>query len=152
MAGVLKFTDEELKEALIRANGKPVKAAELLDADYTTVYVRVRANPELQAVQKAARAKTFNECNDMLIFLGKTGFIQRSVIGEDGKVTAKVELVPVDERTRIDTLHRLANTFKADDGIVDEVNVNANVTATGSISIDKWLERNSEADKEPETE
>lgn len=151
MAGVPTFTDEQLKQALIKANGKPVEAAKILGVEYITVYVRVRANPELQAVQKASRARKFNEYTDILDFLAKTGHIQRSVVGDDGKVTSQIELVPVDERTRIDTIHRLANTFKADDGIVDEVKVEANVTASGSISIDKWLEKNNEAKEEAET-
>ena len=142
MAGIPTFTNEELKKALIKTGGKPVKAAEMLGVEYFTVWTRIRNNPELLEVQKSARAKKFNEYTDILDLVAKTGYIQRSVIDENGKVTAKVELVPVDERTRIDTVNRLATMYKADEGIADEVNVNIN--GKGSINVAKWLELNNE--------
>ena len=49
MGMVDTYSDEQLEEALIKTNGQPSKAAELLSVSYQSVYKRIRRNPELFA-------------------------------------------------------------------------------------------------------
>lgn len=141
----LKFTDEELREALIRCNGQPTKAAELLEVDYSTVYLRVRKNPELLEVQKASRAKTFNDLNNVALGIALAGVISEPVTDDDGNVVEKeFKRSMVDYRTRVGVIQNLMSLFKGDEGIKDEVEI----THSGSVPIETWLERNTKDDKD----
>ena len=133
-----KYTDEELKQALIKANGQPTKAAEMLGVDYSGVYRRIRKNPELEMVQKAYRARTFNDVSNLVSVIAIMGVIREPLTDEDGTVIPnKFREVPVDYRTRMTAMQTVLSTFKTDDGIKEEVSVQ------GSIDIAQWLKSNS---------
>lgn len=132
-----KYTDEELKQALIKANGQPTKAAEILGVTYPSVYGRIRKNPELEMVQKAYRARTFNDVSNLVSVIAIMGVIREPLIDEDGTVIPnKFREVPVDYRTRMTAMQTVLSTFKTDDGIKEEVSVQ------GSIDIAQWLKNN----------
>ncbi len=135
-----KYTDEELKKALIKANGQPTKAAEMLGVDYSGVYRRIRKNPELEMVQKAYRARTFNDVSNLVSVIAIMGVIREPLTDEDGTVIPnQFREVPVDYRTRMTAMQTVLSTFKTDDGIRDEVAVQ------GSIDIAQWLKSNSKS-------
>lgn len=135
-----KYTDEELKQALIKANGQPTKAAEMLGVDYSGVYRRIRKNPELEIVQKAYRARTFNDVSNLVSVIAIMGVIREPLTDEDGTVIPnQFREVPVDYRTRMTAMQTVLSTFKTDDGIKDEVAVQ------GSIDIAQWLKSNSKS-------
>jgi len=135
-----KYTDEELKKALIKANGQPTKAAEMLGVDYSGVYRRIRKNPELEMVQKAYRARTFNDVSNLVSVIAIMGVIREPLTDEDGTVIPnKFREVPVDYRTRMTAMQTVLSTFKTDDGIREEVAVQ------GSIDIAQWLKSNSKS-------
>jgi len=135
-----KYTDEELKKALIKANGQPTKAAEMLGVDYSGVYRRIRKNPELEMVQKAYRARTFNDVSNLVSVIAIMGVIREPLTDEDGTVIPnKFREVPVDYKTRMTAMQTVLSTFKTDDGIKDEVAVQ------GSIDIAQWLKSNSKS-------
>lgn len=135
-----KYTDEELKQALIKANGQPTKAAEMLGVDYSGVYRRIRKNPELEMVQKAYRARTFNDVSNLVSVIAIMGVIREPLTDEDGTVIPnKFREVPVDYKTRMTAMQTVLSTFKTDDGIKDEVSVQ------GSIDIAQWLKSNSKS-------
>ena len=135
-----KYTDEELKQALIKANGQPTKAAEMLGVDYSGVYRRIRKNPELEMVQKAYRARTFNDVSNLVSVIAIMGVIREPITDEDGTVIPnQFREVPVDYRTRMTAMQTVLSTFKTDDGIKDEVAVQ------GSIDIAQWLKSNSKS-------
>lgn len=135
-----KYTDEELKQALIKANGQPTKAAEMLGVDYSGVYRRIRKNPELEMVQKAYRARTFNDVSNLVSVIAIMGVIREPLTDEDGTVIPnQFREVPVDYRTRMTAMQTVLSTFKTDDGIKEEVAVQ------GSIDIAQWLKSNSKS-------
>lgn len=135
-----KYTDEELKQALIKANGQPTKAAEMLGVDYSGVYRRIRKNPELEMVQKAYRARTFNDVSNLVSVIAIMGVIREPLTDEEGTVIPnQFREVPVDYRTRMTAMQTVLSTFKTDDGIKDEVAVQ------GSIDIAQWLKSNSKS-------
>ena len=132
-----KYTDEELKQALIKANGQPTKAAEILGVTYPSVYGRIRKNPELEMVQKAYRARTFNDVSNLVSFIAIMGGIREPLTDEEGTVIPnQFREVPVDYRTRMTAMQTVLSTFKTDDGIKEEVSVQ------GSIDIAQWLKNN----------
>ena len=132
-----KYTDEELKQALIKANGQPTKAAEMLGVDYSGVYRRIRKNPELEMVQKAYRARTFNDVSNLVSVVAIMGVIREPLTDEEGTVIPnQFREVPVDYRTRMTAMQTVLSTFKTDDGIKEEVSVQ------GSIDIAQWLKNN----------
>lgn len=135
-----KYTDEELKQALIKANGQPTKAAEMLGVDYSGVYRRIRKNPELEMVQKAYRARTFNDVSNLVSVIAIMGVIREPLTDEEGTVIPnQFREVPVDYKTRMTAMQTVLSTFKTDDGIKDEVAVQ------GSIDIAQWLKSNSKS-------
>lgn len=135
-----KYTDEELKQALIKSNGQPTKAAEMLGVDYSGVYRRIRKNPELEMVQKAYRARTFNDVSNLVSVIAIMGVIREPLTDEEGTVIPnQFREVPVDYRTRMTAMQTVLSTFKTDDGIRDEVAVQ------GSIDIAQWLKSNSKS-------
>ena len=132
-----KYTDEELKQALIKANGQPTKAAEILGVTYPSVYGRIRKNPELEMVQKAYRARTFNDVSNLVSVIAIMGVIREPITDEEGTVIPnQFREVPVDYRTRMTAMQTVLSTFKTDDGIKEEVSVQ------GSIDIAQWLKNN----------
>ena len=136
-----KYTDEELKQALIKANGQPTKAAEILGVTYPSVYGRIRKNPELEMVQKAYRARTFNDVSNLVSVIAIMGVIREPLTDEDGTVIPnQFREVPVDYRTRMIAMQTVLSTFKTDDGIKEEVSVQ------GSIDIAQWLKNNKNND------
>ncbi len=135
-----KYTDEELKQALIKANGQPTKAAEILGVTYPSVYGRIRKNPELEIVQKAYRARTFNDVSNLVSVIAIMGVIREPLTDEDGTVIPnKFREVPVDYKTRMTAMQTVLSTFKTDDGIKEEVSVQ------GSIDIAQWLKSNNKS-------
>ena len=135
-----KYTDEELKQALIKANGQPTKAAEMLGVDYSGVYRSIRKNPELEIVQKAYRARTFNDVSNLVSVIAIMGVIREPLTDEEGTVIPnQFREVPVDYKTRMTAMQTVLSTFKTDDGIKDEVSVQ------GSIDIAQWLKSNSKS-------
>ena len=136
-----KYTDEELKQALIKANGQPTKAAEILGVTYPSVYGRIRKNPELEMVQKAYRARTFNDVSNLVSVIAIMGVIREPLTDEEGTVIPnQFREVPVDYRTRMTAMQTVLSTFKTDDGIKEEVSVQ------GSIDIAQWLKNNKNND------
>ena len=135
-----KYTDEELKQALIKANGQPTKAAEILGVTYPSVYGRIRKNPELEIVQKAYRARTFNDVSNLVSVIAIMGVIREPLTDEEGTVIPnQFREVPVDYKTRMTAMQTVLSTFKTDEGIKEEVSVQ------GSIDIDQWLKSNSKS-------
>ena len=135
-----KYTDEELKQALIKANGQPTKAAEILGVTYPSVYGRIRKNPELEIVQKAYRARTFNDVSNMVSVIAIMGVIREPLTDEEGTVIPnQFREVPVDYKTRMTAMQTVLSTFKTDEGIKEEVSVQ------GSIDIAQWLKNNSKS-------
>ncbi|ATA79315.1 hypothetical protein CGC59_06320 [Capnocytophaga sputigena] len=135
-----KYTDEELKQALIKANGQPTKAAEILGVTYPSVYGRIRKNPELEIVQKAYRARTFNDVSNLVSAIAIIGVIREPLTDEDGTVIPnQFREVPVDYKTRMTAMQTVLSTFKTDEGIKEEVSVQ------GSIDIAQWLKSNSKS-------
>ncbi|WP_311327568.1 hypothetical protein [Capnocytophaga sputigena] len=135
-----KYTDEELKQALIKANGQPTKAAEILGVTYPSVYGRIRKNPELEIVQKAYRARTFNDVSNLVSVIAIMGVIREPLTDEEGTVIPnQFREVPVDYKTRMTAMQTVLSTFKTDEGIKEEVSVQ------GSIDIAQWLKSNSKS-------
>lgn len=120
--GNLTYTDEELKNALIEANGQPTKAAEILGVSYVSVYGRIRKNPELLEVQKAYRARTFNSVSNVALTTFLTGIMTEPETDEEGNIIeGKFKKIKVDHRTRLSLVPNLMATFKADEGIKEEI-------------------------------
>ena len=135
-----KYTDEELKQALIKANGQPTKAAEILGVTYPSVYGRIRKNPELEIVQKAYRARTFNDVSNLVSAIAIIGVIREPLTDEEGTVIPnQFREVVVDQKTRMTAMQTVLSTFKTDEGIKEEVSVQ------GSIDIAQWLKANSKS-------
>lgn len=135
-----KYTDEELKQALIKANGQPTKAAEILGVTYPSVYGRIRKNPELEIVQKAYRARTFNDVSNLVSAIAIIGVIREPLTDEEGTVIPnQFREVPVDYKTRMTAMQTVLSTFKTDEGIKEEVSVQ------GNIDIAQWLKSNSKS-------
>ena len=135
-----KYTDEELKQALIKANGQPTKAAEILGVTYPSVYGRIRKNPELEIVQKAYRARTFNDVSNLVSVIAIMGVIREPLTDEEGTVIPnQFREVPVDYKTQMTAMQTVLSTFKTDEGIKEEVSVQ------GSIDIAQWLKSNSKS-------
>lgn len=119
-----EYTDEELKKALIEANGQPTKAAEMLGVSYVSVYGRIRKNPELLEIQKAYRAKIFNDVSNTMVFMAMAGIIKEPVTDESGNVIkGEFREVAVDYRTRLSAMQSVMSTFKSDEGITDKLDI-----------------------------
>lgn len=125
-----KYTDEELKNALIEANGQPTKAAEILGVTYVSVYGRIRKNPELYEVQKAYRARTFQSVSNLALSTFLTGVITEPETDEEGNIIdGKTKKVKVPLVNRLALIPNLMQTFKSDEGIKEEINI-----TTGSVT------------------
>ncbi|MCT4143002.1 hypothetical protein HZP35_14130 [Elizabethkingia anophelis] len=127
MANVDSYTDDELKEALIKSNGQPTVAAKMLDVTYISVYGRIRRNPDLLDIQKSARQKTFQDLHNFQIGAVLGGTMKTPEFDEEGSVKKDEEgkVVYYDAvvgvNTRMEYASRLMTLFKSDEGIKDEM-------------------------------
>lgn len=132
-----EITDEMIKKALIETSGQPVKAAEMLGADYSYIYRRIRQNPELYEIQKAYRSRTFQTVANMSVNALIYGIMQEPETDEEGNIIdGKFKKVKVPMANRLALIPNIMQTFKTDDGIKEEVSVQ------GSIDIAQWLKNN----------
>lgn len=146
-----KYTDAELKEALIRTNGQPTKAAEALGVTYQSVYGRIRSNPELLDVQKSARQKTFQDLSNFQVGAVLAGIVKSPELDEDGnvkrdkdgKIIYKDSAVGVN--ARMEYASRLMTLFKSDEGIKEETDVNIKTALDTSKLSDSALDEIIEA-------
>nr|DAJ75351.1 MAG TPA: Transcriptional regulator FleQ factor, AAA+, ATPase, c-di-GMP [Caudoviricetes sp.] len=135
-----EITDEMIKKALIETSGQPVKASEMLGADYSYIYRRIRQNPELYEIQKAYRSRTFQTVANMSVNALIYGVMQEPETDEDGNIIdGKFKKVKVPMVNRLSLIPTIMQTFKTDDGIKEEVSVQ------GSIDIAQWLKNNSKS-------
>ncbi len=135
-----EITDEMIKKALIETSGQPVKASEMLGADYSYIYRRIRQNPELYEIQKAYRSRTFQTVANMSVNALIYGVMQEPETDEDGNIIdGKFKKVKVPMVNRLSLIPTIMQTFKTDDGIKEEVSVQ------GSIDIAQWLKSNSKS-------
>ena len=135
-----EITDELIKKALIETSGQPVKASEMLGADYSYIYRRIRQNPELYEIQKAYRSRTFQTVANMSVNALIYGVMQEPETDEDGNIIdGKFKKVKVPMVNRLSLIPTIMQTFKTDDGIKEEVSVQ------GSIDIAQWLKSNSKS-------
>lgn len=135
-----EITDEMIKKALIETSGQPVKASEMLGADYSYIYRRIRQNPELYEIQKAYRSRTFQTVANMSVNVLIYGVMQEPETDEDGNIIdGKFKKVKVPIVNRLSLIPTVMQTFKTDDGIKEEVSVQ------GSIDIAQWLKSNSKS-------
>ena len=129
MAMVETYSDAELKEALLKTNGQPVKAAELLGVTYHSVYGRIRKNPELYEFQKSVRQKTFQDISNFQVAAVLGGIMKTPDFDDkgnikkdgDGKIIYTEAVVGVNARLEYGS--RLMNLFKGDDGIKDQLEI-----------------------------
>ena len=135
-----EITDEMIKKALIKTSGQPVKAAEMLGADYSYIYRRIRQNPELYEIQKAYRSRTFQTVANMSVNALIYGVMQEPETEEEGNISdGKCKKVKVPRANRVSLIPTIMRTFRTDDGIKEEVSVQ------GSIDIAQWLKSNSKS-------
>lgn len=122
-----KYTDAELKEALIKSNGQPTVAAKMLGVSYISVYGRIRKNKDLLDVQKSARQKTFQDLHNFQIGAVLAGTMKSPEFEEDGSIKKDSEGkiiyydAAVGVNTRMEYASRLMTLFKSDEGIKDEI-------------------------------
>ena len=154
MAMIEQITDEEIREALIKSNGQPTKAAEILDISYPHLYTRIRKNPELLEIQKAYRARVFQSVSNLTLTTFLTGVMKSPAVDEEGEIIKDengqiiYKDVYVDTRTRLGLAPNLMQTFKSDEGIKEELEI----TTKGSINISDWLKLNNQnADTDTES-
>ncbi len=114
-----KISTKKIKEALEKSGGMPTHAAKSLGISYTRLYQIVKENPELQEVKESARAKLHEELENLSTFAIKSGYIQKAVLGADGKPTGETTFEEVDVRTRFDLIKFLMGIYKGSVGIVD---------------------------------
>ncbi|KUY28033.1 hypothetical protein [Elizabethkingia ursingii] len=126
MANVDSYTDDELKEALIKTNGQPTKAAEMLKVTYISVYGRIRRNPELLDIQKSARQKTFQDLSNFQVTAVLAGIMKTPEFDDEGEIkrTSDGKVVyteaAIGVQARMEYASRLMTLFKSDEGIKDE--------------------------------
>lgn len=122
-----EISDEDIKNALIEANGQPTKAAEILEADYSHIYRRIRKNPELLEIQKAYRARTFQMASNMSVNALLYGVIQEPETDEEGNIIeGQFRKVKVPLQNRLALIPNVLNTFKSDEGITDKLDITTN--------------------------
>ena len=156
MANVDSYTDEELKEALIKSNGQPTVAAKMLEVTYISVYGRIRKNPELLDIQKSARQKTFQDLHNFQIGAVLAGTMKTPEFDEEGSIKkdedGKIVYydVAVGVNARMEYASRLMTLFKSDEGIKDETDVNIKTAVDTSKLSDDTLNDLMEALKNDE--
>lgn len=127
MAMIEQITDDEIKNALIEANGQPTKAAEILEVTYPHLYTRIRKNPELLEVQKAYRARTFQTVSNVALTAFLTGVMTEPETDDEGNIIeGQTRKIKIDHRTRLSLIPNLMQTFKSEDGISDKLDITSN--------------------------
>jgi|GEM_PF-2621394 len=127
MANVDSYTDEQLKEALIKTNGQPTKAAEILGVTYISVYGRIRRNPDLLDIQKSARQKTFQDLSNFQVTAVLAGIMKTPEFDDEGEIkrTSDGKVVyteaAIGVQARMEYASRLMTLFKSDEGIKNEM-------------------------------
>ena len=75
-------------------------------------------------VQKAYRARTFNDVSNLVSVVAIMGVIREPLTDEDGTVIPnQFREVPVDYRTRMTAMQTVLSTFKTDDGVIDKLDI-----------------------------
>ncbi|WP_223559609.1 hypothetical protein [Chryseobacterium lathyri] len=145
MANVDTYTDEELKDALIKTSGQPTKAADMLGVTYISVYGRIRKNPELLDIQKSARQKTFQDISNFQVAAVLAGIVKSPEFDDEGSIkkdeNGKVVYMDavVGVNARMEYASRLMTLFKSDEGIKDETDVNIKTAVDTSKLSDDTL-------------
>lgn len=140
-----KYTDEELREALIATNGQPTKAAEALEVTYQSVYGRIRRNSDLLDIQKSARQKTFQDISNFQVAAVLAGIVKSPEFDDEGYVkrdeNGKIVYMDaaVGVNARMEYASRLMTLFKSDEGIKDETDVNIKTAVDTSKLSDDTL-------------
>lgn len=140
------FSDDELREALIKTNGQPTKAADALGVTYTAVYLRVRQNPDMLEIQKAARQKTFHDLSNFQVAAVLAGIVKTPELDDDGDIVKgddgkpKYREATVSTSLRMEHANRLMSMFKGADGIVDQVQVQTSTDLDLSKLTDEELD------------
>ena len=126
-----KVTDEEIAEALRLCQGQPTKAAEMLEVDYVTIWMRCKKNPELEEVKIAYRAKTFQAVTNLTAVAVIAGVMKEPVTDDEGVVIRDENNQIVYREVKVPTSLRLnhgnllANMYKGDDGIKDQLELSS---------------------------
>lgn len=108
------------------------------------MYGRIRKNPKLLEIQKAHRARTFNDLNNLTNAVALMGIIREPLVNANGEIEKDNKGKPiyiekvVDYRTRLDMASRMMNMLKSDEGISEKIEV----TTQGNISISEWIKNN----------
>lgn len=132
-----KVTDEEIQNALIVCNGQPVKASEMLNITYPALYLRIRKNPTLKATQTAYRARTHNDMTNLAMRIAVFGLIKEPKVDDDGNVIdGEFRDRKVDYGTRTNVILKLADMYKGEDGVIDNINI---VSDGEGVNIGDWL-------------
>lgn len=144
-----KVSDKEIEEALILCEGSPVKASRYLNMSYPAIYLRMRANPKLKATQASYRARIHQDMTNTALKIAVKGLITEPVVDDDGNVIpGEFRERRVDYGTRTNVIMKLADMYKGEDGVID----NINITSDGEgVNVSDWLQRMEEARREKES-
>ena len=115
-----KISKLQVRKALEKDNGMPTHAAKILNVDYSTVWRIIKDNPDLQDIRNSARAKLHEDLESLSTFAVKSGYMQKAVLGADGKPTGETTFEEVDVHHRLDQAKFLMGIYKGSVGIVDE--------------------------------
>jgi|SRR5690606_37677010 len=118
-----KLSVRKVKNALIKSGGMPTHAAKLLKVDYSSVWEFMKKHPELNEVRDSARSKLHEDLESLTTFAIRTGYIQKSVLDENGKPTSETVFEEVDARTRLQYAVEIMRQYKGSVGIKDQVDV-----------------------------
>ena len=140
-----KFTDKQLEQALINNQGQPTKASAELGVSYPAVYLRIRSNPKLKAVQASYKAQTSQTMVNLAHRIALQGLIKEPQVDDEGNVmfeddgkTPIFRERKVDYGTRTNVILKLAEMFKGEDGTID----NLNITLDGKgVAVGDWLRK-----------
>lgn len=145
-----KVSDREIEEALIINEGSPVRASRYLELDYSTVYLRIRKNPKLKAVQASYRARTHQDMVNTALKIAVHGLITEPVVDDDGNVIkGQFKEKKVDYGTRTNVIMKLADMYKGEDGVIDNINI---ISDGQGVQVSDWLQRMEEARRDKDNE
>lgn len=120
------LTIRKVKAALEVSSGMPTQAAKKIGVSYQAIWKFLKKNPELKEFQNAARAKLHEETENMIVFAIKTGYVQKSVLDENGIPTKEIAYEEVDYRTRLSQANFLMSQYKGSVGIKEEIDITTN--------------------------
>lgn len=145
-----KASDKDIENALIACEGSPVKASRLLKMDYSSIYLRIRKNPKLKAVQASYRARTHQDMVNTALKIAVHGLITEPEVDDDGQVIkGKFKERKVDYGTRTNVIMKLAEMYKGEDGVIDNINI---ISDGQGVQVSDWLQRMEEARRERDNE